>query len=106
MSTREIIPFVVAAIGGIGGLVGALAQMSVVDALNSLRSNDDRIPNPPTNWDELRWFWKNPGFDYRSVLRKYLDEFPDGKLRFWRTAGIVWMFSCFVIFVVLRGVLH
>jgi hypothetical protein len=101
MSTREIIPFVVAAIGGIGAAVATLIHMSMVDDLNTRRRIDDQIPNPPLTWSELKWFGKNPGSDYWSVLRKYRGEFPDGKLRFWHTAGIVWMFSCFVVVVVL-----
>jgi hypothetical protein len=106
MSTREIIPFVVAAIGGIGAAVAALIHMGMVDALNTRRPIEAQIPNPPVTWSEFKWFGKNPGFDYWSVLRKYREEFPDGKLRFWHTAGLVWMFSCFVVFVVLFRVLH
>jgi hypothetical protein len=106
ISIREIIPFVVAAIGGFGGMVGALAHMRMIDALNSLRASGEQIPNPPTSGDEFRWFWKNPGFDYWSVLRKYRIEFPDGKLRFWLTAGTIWAISWFAVAVVLFVVLQ
>jgi len=64
MSFREIIPFVLAAVGGIGGLANALAGMEIVDALNTNRPTDDQIPNPPLAWNEFVWFSKNPGFDY------------------------------------------
>ena len=47
MSFREIIPFVLAAVGGIGGLANAVAELEIVDALNTKRPADDQIPNPP-----------------------------------------------------------
>jgi hypothetical protein len=64
MSFPEIIPFVLAAVGGIGGLANALAGMEMVDALNTKRPADNQIPNPPVTRTEFAWFLKNPGFGY------------------------------------------
>jgi hypothetical protein len=105
MATREIIPFVLAAIGGFGGLVSALIHMSMVDALNTQRPIDDRIPNPRVTWDDCKWIWKNPGFGYWGVRRKYREQFPAGKLLFWETVSIAWM-HIFEACAVLLFVLH
>jgi hypothetical protein len=79
MSFREIIPFVLAAVGGIGGLANALAGMEMVDALNTKRPADNQIPNPPVTRTEFAWFLKNPGFGYWGCRRKYRDQFLHGK---------------------------
>ena len=96
MSFREIIPFVLAAVGGVGGLANAVAGMEIVDALNTMRPADDQIPNPPLAWNEFVWFSKNRGFDYWSCRRRYREQFPEGKLVSWQNAGIVWMFCFFI----------
>jgi hypothetical protein len=61
MSFREIIPFVLAAVGGIGGLANALAGMEIVDALNTNRPTDDQIPNPPLAWNGVRLVFEKSG---------------------------------------------
>ncbi|HEY2109682.1 MAG TPA: hypothetical protein VGH17_07255 [Candidatus Acidoferrales bacterium] len=96
MSFPEIIPFVLAAVGGIGGLANALAGMEMVDALNTKRPADNQIPNPPVTRTEFAWFLKNPGFGYWGCRRKYRDQFPHGNLLSWQNASMLWMFCFFI----------
>lgn len=96
MSIREIIPFVLAAVGGIGGMANALVAMEIVDAVNTKRPADNQIPNPPLKWNEFLWFLKNPGSHYWGCRRRYREQFPEGSLLWWQNASILWMFCFFI----------
>jgi hypothetical protein len=96
MSFPDIIPFILATVGGIGGMANALAGIEIVDALNTNRPIGDQIPNPPLAWNDFVWFSKNPGFGYWSCRRRYREQFPEGKLVSWQNAGLLWM-VCFFI---------
>jgi hypothetical protein len=97
MSKREIIPFLLAAIGGIGGLVNALVSMSMVDAVNPKRPPDDQIPSLVTRWKDYEWLLQNFPFPYRRPWKEYLQQFPKSRLYFWHVVSLIWMFGFFLI---------
>jgi hypothetical protein len=86
---REIVPFILAAIGGIGGLVGTLIWSEMLDVVNRHRSPNDQIPFALVSWSDFINYWP---IRRRPILREFRRLEPESRLHRWYVASLIWMF--------------
>ena len=91
MSGRQLLPFILAAIGGLGGFVDTVVYSDMVAALNALRAPNDQIPFAITDWDALKSPLDGGRLTYWHVLRQFRREFPHSRLNAWNVASLAWM---------------
>jgi hypothetical protein len=94
MSSREIVPFVIAFIGGIGGLVNTLVWSDILTMVNRSRPVDDQIPIAVTSRSDVQSAMKNFPFRRRKILDQFHREFPQSRLNYWYWASVGWMGFC------------
>jgi hypothetical protein len=89
VSRHEIVPFVLAGIGGIGGLVGTLIWSQILDVVNRHRSPNDQIPFGLVTWSDLSKYWP---IWRRPILRQFRLLQPESHLYRWYVASLIWMY--------------
>ena len=100
MSSREIVPFVIAFIGGMGALVNTLVWSDILTTVNRSRPVDDQIPFAVTSLSDVRWAIKNIPFHRRKILQQFHREFPQSRLYYWYWASVGWIGLCAVAVIV------
>ena len=101
MSSREIIPFVIAFIGGMGGLVNALVWSDILSIVNQSRPVDDQIRFAITSLSDLQSRIKFSPFYVWRIVKDFHQRFPQNRLYYWCWGSAGWMVFCFVAFIMI-----
>lgn len=89
MSSRGVIPFLIAAIGGLGGLVGTLVWSDMLRAVNRQRPPDNQIPFGLVTWSDFARYWP---LRRRPVIQEFRRLHPGSRLHYWYVASLIWMY--------------
>jgi hypothetical protein len=100
MSSRDLVPFVIAFIGGLGGLVNTVVWRDILTIVNRARPVDEQIPFAFTSLSDVEWAMRNFPFYPWKVLNQFHREFPQSRLYYWYWGSVAWMGLCFVALIV------
>ena len=77
----SLIAFVVTFV--IAAFANAIISLTMITALNRLRSADERIPVFISSVADLKWSIRNGPFPFVRILKEFHQQFPESPLYFW-----------------------